>query len=106
MKTHPAINPRVAKPCPPPVAVWQMLLTRLLDQHYGLRLDDTPFINESVIQEHIDAGITLMDAINFLVERNELIRTDRKGFTWQDQTPFLTAIDILRARRATSLINT
>ena len=104
MKTHPAINP--AKPCPPPVAVWQMLLTRLLDQHYGLRLDDTPFINESVIQEHIDAGITLMDAINFLVERYELIRTDRKGFTWQDQTPFLTAIDILRARRATSLINT
>ncbi|ASO78258.1 CP4-6 prophage [Escherichia coli] len=83
-----------------------MLLTRLLDQHYGLRLDDTPFINESVIQEHIDAGITLMDAINFLVERYELIRTDRKGFTWQDQTPFLTAIDILRARRATSLINT
>ena len=106
MKTHPAITPRVAKPCPPPVAVWQMLLTRLLDQHYGLRLDDTPFINESVIQEHIDAGITLMDAINFLVERYELIRTDRKGFTWQDQTPFLTAIDILRARRATSLINT
>lgn len=53
MKTHPAINPRVAKPCPPPVAVWQMLLTRLLDQHYGLRLDDTPFINESVIQEHM-----------------------------------------------------
>ena len=106
MKTHPEITPRVAKPCPPPVAVWQMLLTRLLDQHYGLRLDDTPFINESVIQEHIDAGITLMDAINFLVERYELIRTDRKGFTWQDQTPFLTAIDILRARRATSLINT
>ena len=106
MKTHPAINLRVAKPCPSPVAVWQMLLTRLLDKHYGLKLDDTPFINESVIQEHIDAGITLMDAVNFLVERYELIRTDRKGFTWQDQTPFLTTTDILRARRATGLINT
>ena len=106
MKTLPATTQRAVKPCLSPVAVWQMLLTRLLDQHYGLRLDDTPFINESVIQEHIDAGITLMDAINFLVERYELIRTDRKGFTWQDQTPFLTAIDILRARRATSLINT
>ena len=106
MKTHPAINLRVAKPCPSPVTVWQMLLTRLLDKHYGLKLDDTPFINESVIQEHIDAGITLMDAVNFLVERYELIRTDRKGFTWQDQTPFLTTTDILRARRATGLINT
>ena len=106
MKTHPAINLRVAKPCLSPVAVWRMLLTRLLDQHYGLRLDDTPFIYEHVIQEHIDAGITLMDAVNFLVERYELIRTDRKGFTWQDQTPFLTTTDILRARRATGLINT
>ncbi len=49
--------------------------------------------------------ITLADAVNFLVERYELIRTDRKGFTWQEQTPFLTAIDILRARRATGLMN-
>ncbi|HGP1636891.1 TPA: TA system toxin CbtA family protein, partial [Salmonella enterica] len=54
----------------------------------------------------IDAGITLADAVNFLVERYELVRIDHKGFTWQEQTPFLTATDILRARRATGLINT
>lgn len=88
-----------------PVEVWQQLLTYLLDHHYGLVLNDTPFHDEAVIQGHIEAGITLADAVNFLVERYELVRTDRKGFTWQDQTPFLTATDILRARRTTGLMN-
>ncbi|MCW6565728.1 toxin [Yersinia ruckeri] len=88
-----------------PVQVWQQLLTYLLEHHYGLTLNDTPFHDDSAIHEHIEAGITLADAVNFLVERYELIRTDRKGFTWQEQTPFLTAIDILRARRATGLMN-
>lgn len=67
MKTLPAITQRAAKPCPPPVVVWQTLLARLLDQHYGLTLNDTPFSDEIVIQEHIEAGITLADAVNFLV---------------------------------------
>lgn len=86
-----------------PVKVWQQLLTYLLEHHYGLTLNDTPFYDDSAIQEHIEAGITLADAVNFLVERYELVRTDRKGFTWQEQTPFLTATDILRARRVTGL---
>lgn len=90
----------------PPVQVWQQLLTYLLEHHYDLTLNDTPFHEDSVILEHIEAGITLADAVNFLAERYELVRTDRKGFTWQEQTPFLTAVDILRARRATGLINT
>lgn len=94
------VSPRLS-----PVQVWQQLLTYLLEYHYGLTLNDTPFHDDSAIQEHIEAGITLADAVNFLVERYELIRTDRKGFTWQDQTPFLTAIDILRARQATGLMN-
>ncbi|HHG9948058.1 TPA: TA system toxin CbtA family protein [Yersinia enterocolitica] len=89
-----------------PVQVWQQLLTYLLEHHYGLTLNDTPFHSDAAIEEHIEAGITLADAVNFLVERYELIRTDRKGFTWQEQTPFLTATDILRARRATGLMNT
>jgi cytoskeleton-binding toxin CbtA-like protein len=59
MKTLPATTQRAAKPCLSPVAVWQMLLTRLLEQHYGLTINDTPFSDEGVIQEHIDAGITL-----------------------------------------------
>jgi cytoskeleton-binding toxin CbtA-like protein len=89
-----------------PVQVWQQLLTYLLDRHYGLTLNDTPFHNDAAIEEHIEAGITLADAVNFLVERYELIRTDRKGFSWQEQTPFLTVTDILRAKRATGLMNT
>ncbi|HDL7797376.1 TPA: toxin [Yersinia enterocolitica] len=88
-----------------PVQVWQQLLTYLLEHHYGLTLNDTPFHDDAAIEEHIDAGITLADAVNFLVERYELVRIDRKGFTWQEQTPFLTATDILRARRATGLMN-
>lgn len=89
-----------------PVKVWQQLLTYLLEHHYGLTLNDTPLYDDLVIQGHIEAGITLVDAVNFLVERYELVRTDCQGFTWQELTPFLTATDILRARRATGLMNT
>ncbi|MBA7978767.1 toxin [Citrobacter freundii] len=105
MKSQPATTQRAAKPCLSPVDVWQMLLTRLLEQHYGLTLNDTPFSEERVIQEHIDAGITLADAINFLVEKYELVRIDRRGFNWQEQTPYLTIIDIMRARRDLGLLN-
>lgn len=93
------------KPCLSPVAVWQMLLTRLLEQHYGLTLNDTPFSDETVIKEHIDAGITLANAVNFLVEKYELVRIDRRGFSWQEQTPYLTITDIMRARRDLGLMN-
>ncbi|MPN37756.1 Toxin YkfI [bioreactor metagenome] len=57
-----------------------------------------------MIKEHIDAGITLADAVNFLVEKYELVRIDRKGFSWQEQSPYLRAVDILRARQATGLL--
>lgn len=96
---------RAAKRRQSPLAIWQTLLTCLLEKHYGLSLDDTPFCDETIILNHIDAGITLVDAVNFLVEKYELVRIDREGFSWQEQSPFLTATDILRARRATGLIN-
>ena len=105
MKFLPATNMRAAKPCLSPVTIWQMLLSRLLEQHYGLTLNDTPFCDETVIQEHIDVGITLANAINFLVEKYELVRIDRRGFSWQEQTPYLTIIDIMRARRDLGLMN-
>lgn len=54
--------------------------------------------------EHIDAGVSLSDAVNFLVERYELVRTDRTGFNIMEQSPFITPIDILRARQATGLM--
>ncbi|MBA8032490.1 toxin [Citrobacter freundii] len=105
MKTLPATTPQAAKLCLPLVAVWQMLLTRLLEQHYGLTLNDTPFSDETVIKEHIDAGITLANAVNFLAEKYELVRIDRTGFTSQEQAPYLTVTDILHARRACGLMN-
>ena len=104
MKPQSAATSRAVKPCLSPVAIWQILLTRLLEQHYGLTLNDTPFRDESVIQEHIDAGITLANAVNFLVEKYELVRIDRRRFSWQEQSPYLRAFDILRARHATGLL--
>ena len=106
MKTLPATISRAAKPCLSTVAVWQMLLTRLLEQHYGLTLNDTPFSDVTVIQEHINAGITLADAVNFLVEKYELVRIDHRGFSWQQQSPYISVVDILRARRSTGLLKT
>ena len=36
MNTLPDTHVREASGCPSPVTIWQTLLTRLLDQHYGL----------------------------------------------------------------------
>ncbi|MCU6196416.1 toxin [Citrobacter amalonaticus] len=104
MNTLPAINQRAAQSCPSPVVVWQHLLTRLLEQHYGLALNDTPFSDESVILEHIEAGITLADAVTFLVEKYELVRIDHRAFGWQESSPYLRAVDILRVRRDMELL--
>lgn len=95
---------RTALARPSPVTVWQTLLTYLLDRHYGLTLNDTPFSNEDVIQEHIDAGISLCDAINFIVEKYVLMRTDRSGFSAENSSPLISSIDILQARKATGLM--
>ncbi len=64
MKTLPDTHVRAASRCPSPVTIWQTLLTQLLDQHYGLTLNDTPFADERVIEQHIEAGISLCDAVN------------------------------------------
>lgn len=104
MQTLPLTPQRAASSCPSPVEIWQKLLTHLLEQHYGLTLSDTPFSNETTIREHIDAGISLSDAVNFLVEKYELVRTGQPGFTIMERSPFITPIDILRARQATGLM--
>ena len=105
IQTLPVTSKRAAQPCPSPLAVWQSLLAHLLTQHYGLTLNDTAFSDDTVILEHIDAGISLADALNFIVEKFDLVRTDRTGFSCREQSPFITAIDILRARRACGLMN-
>ncbi|RJX85062.1 toxin, partial [Escherichia coli] len=40
MKTLPVLPGQAAGLRPSPVEIWQTLLTRLLDQHYGLTLND------------------------------------------------------------------
>lgn len=104
MQTQPLSPTRAAPACPSPVDIWQTLLTHLFNQHYGLALNDTPFGNEGGIQEHIDAGISLCDAVNFIVEKYDLVRTDRQGFSKQEESPLISSIDILRARKACGLM--
>lgn len=99
-----AIHPgRAASCCLPSVAHWRTLLAYLLEKHFGLELNDTPFCSDSVIQQHIEAGVTLADAINFLVEKYDLVRIDTRGDTYPEQEIFLTAADILKASHATGL---
>ncbi|EQV22712.1 toxin YeeV [Escherichia coli HVH 225 (4-1273116)] len=62
MKTLPVLPGQAASSRPSSVEIWQTLLTRLLDQHYGLTLNDTPFADERVIEQHIEAGISIRNA--------------------------------------------
>ncbi|MCZ5622434.1 TA system toxin CbtA family protein [Escherichia coli] len=104
MKTLSDTHVREVSRCPSPVTIWKTLLIRLLDQHYGLTLNDTPFADERVIEQHIEAGISLCDAVNFLVEKYALVRTDQPGFSAGTSSQLINSIDILRARRATGLM--
>lgn len=78
MQTLPVTPTPAARGCLSPITIWQILLTHLLAQHYGLTLNGTTFSDEATIREHIESGISLSDAVNFLVEKYELVRT---GFT-------------------------
>lgn len=104
MQTLTVSRMRAASSCPSPTEIWQILLTRLLQQHYGLTLNDTPFGLDGVIEQHIDAGISLINALNFIVEKYDLVRTDRPRFSLTAQSPFITRIDILRARKDCGLM--
>jgi len=66
-------------------------------------MNTLPAINQRAVQAHIDARITLVDALNFIVEKYELVRTDRPEFTLRELSPFITVIDILRTRKVTGL---
>lgn len=77
------------------------MLIFLLQRHYGLTLNDTPFSDPELIQQHIDAGITLVDALNFMVEKYQLVRIDGPGFSPAEQSPLIQPRDLLRAQYAT-----
>ncbi len=104
MQTLPARpSPAAVAPRLSPLQAWQKLLTYLLNHHYGLELNDTPFCDDAVIQGHIDSALSPMDAMNYVVERYGLERIDRSDFSFREPSPFLTPTDILLARHATGL---
>ena len=87
-----------------PAAVWQTLLTYLLQQHYGLTLNDTEFSDERVIEACLCRGISLCEALNAFAGKYALVRTDRRNNCITEPSHGITATDILRARKATGLI--
>lgn len=86
-----------------PIDVWLRLLTYLLDRHYGLMLNDTPFGDDGTIQECIDGGDSLVDALNEMVEDNNLERVDNRGKSLVFSSLLLTPADILSAQNAVGL---
>ena len=104
MQTLYALPVRKASSRLSPVEIWQQLLTYLQERHYGLSLNDAQFSDEKEITQHIDAGISLADALNFIVEKWELERIVRPSFSIQHQSPFISSNDILRARKANGLM--
>ncbi len=57
-----------------PAAVWQTLLAYLLQQHYGLTLNDTEFSDERVIEACLSRGMSLCEALNTFAEKYALVR--------------------------------
>lgn len=97
------MKPRPTPPGALPVsAIYQQLLAFLLEHHYGLSLNDTPYHDEQIITQQIEQGISVGDTINTLVEKYALVRIGRNGFSAlaQDQ---LSKGDIARARQAAGL---
>lgn len=101
MQNHPALpSPAATSSRLSPLAAWQKQLPYPLQPHYGLELNDIVFCDDAVIQSHIDRALSPQDAINYLVERYPLVRTDRPVFSFREPSPYLTPTDILLARHA------
>lgn len=79
-----------------PIYAWQRLLTYLLDRHYGLTLNDTPFGDGDAIQECIDA-------LNEVVEDCDLARTDNREKSRLFVSPLLTPADIRNTQNTVGL---
>lgn len=82
---------------------YQQLLIWLLNHCYGLELNDTPYHDEQAIAQQIDNGVTVRETINELVDKFDLVRVDRPGFSLLAQDPMLNDADLLRARSALGL---
>ncbi|HDL7405570.1 TPA: hypothetical protein PXN37_001531 [Yersinia enterocolitica] len=98
------MKPRATPPGALPVsAIYQQLLAFLLEHHYGLSLNDTPYHDEQVIAQQIEREISVGDTINALVDKYVLVRIGRNGFSSLAQDPMLSKGDIVRARQASGL---
>lgn len=98
------MKPRPTPPGALPVPViYQQLLAFLLEHHYGLSLNDTPYHDEQAIAQQIEQGISVGDTVNALVEQYALVRIGRAGFSALAQDHTLSKGDIARARQATGL---
>lgn len=87
----------------PALKEYQQLLVWLLKHCYGLELNDTPYHDEQAIAQQIEHGVTVRETINELVEKFDLVRVDRPGFSLMTQDPLLNGADLLRARSALGL---
>ncbi|MEX2942153.1 TA system toxin CbtA family protein [Serratia fonticola] len=87
----------------PALTEYQQLLTWLLAHCYGLELNDTPYHDAQAVAQQIEHGVTVRGTVNELVEKFDLVRIDRPGFSLLAQDPMLSGSDMLRARRALGL---
>ncbi|MBL5902953.1 TA system toxin CbtA family protein [Serratia fonticola] len=79
------------------------LLAWLLAHCYGLELSDTPYYDDQAIAQQIEHGVTVRETVNELVEKFDLVRIDRPGFSLMAQDPTLSGGDMLHARSALGL---
>ncbi|CAI1185069.1 Toxin YeeV [Serratia fonticola] len=82
---------------------YRQLLAWLLKHCYGLELNDTQYHDEQAIVQQIEHGVTVRETINELVDKFDLVRVDRPGFSLLAQDPMLNGADLLRARSALGL---
>jgi cytoskeleton-binding toxin CbtA-like protein len=102
MKTLDKI-PRITSNVHQARAEYQQLLSWLLAHCYGLELNDTPYHDDKAIAQQIEHGVTVRETVNELVEKFDLVRVDRPGFSLMAQDPTLNGGDMLRARSALGL---
>lgn len=65
------------RPAMTTVEMWQKMATLILETHYGFPLDDTTLYCRSVVERHLECGITPLMAINALARIYQWERCDQ-----------------------------
>ncbi|EBU4341756.1 hypothetical protein CWU29_24580, partial [Salmonella enterica] len=65
------------RPAMTTVEMWQKMATLILETHYGFPLDDTTLGCRSVVERHLECGITPLMAINALARIYQWERCDQ-----------------------------